>query len=250
MSANHSRFYGSVAGVDFVDLVESVVDASGASNGVFNMVTAELSNAGTSPSTQLSPSRIPERHVAKQLVAVYFQHWHVTFPLLYRPAFLDLVEAVYDDPSFYGQNPAAAFAFDIILALAICERWDDARSSCEIFSRLSNGAIKELLKAQGLRNDSLNTIQVAPSVSNQGVIPLDPVYETPRSEWNGSDGVLRGLSRASVEQVACSDHQQQENAYEFQQLFQDMQTSLYDQSFDGSNEVFFGFDKDWFDQTQ
>ena len=133
---------------------------------------------------------------------------------------------------------------------AICERWDDARSSCEIFSRLSNGAIKELLKAQALQSNSMNTIQVAPPISNRPAIASDPAYGTPRMEWSGPDGVVRHMSQAGMDQVACSDQQQQDNVYEFQQLFQDMQTSLYDHGFDGSNEVFFGFDKDWFDQSQ
>ena len=153
MPATQPRFYGSVAGVDFVDLVESVVDVSGASNGVFNMVTAELRSAETSPSTQLSPSRVPERHVAKQLVDVYFEHWHVTFPLLYRPAFLDLVEIIYEDLSFYAQNPAAAFVFDIVLALgsAALRRFEWSFKDTEAHFTRASCKLDEILRYRDIR---------------------------------------------------------------------------------------------------
>lgn len=132
---------------------------------------------------------------------------------------------------------------------AICERWDDARSSCEIFSRLSNGAIKELLKAQALPSSSLNTVPITAGVGNSTVPTSNLAYEAPAMDWSSSDNVLQDLSHPSAEQRPRQDQHQYDNIQEFQQLFQDVQTNSYEYGFNGSNEVFFGFDKDWFDQA-
>ncbi|KAH8893051.1 hypothetical protein GQ53DRAFT_822538 [Thozetella sp. PMI_491] len=132
---------------------------------------------------------------------------------------------------------------------AICERWDDARSSCEIFSRLSNGAIKELLKAHSLQNSSSNTNHVVLAGGNPASRSSDQTDEAPAVEWGNSLGAMRNLGQVD-HQFTGADQQPQDNMDEFQQLFQDVQTSLYEDGVDGSNEVFFGFDKDWFDQGQ
>lgn len=133
---------------------------------------------------------------------------------------------------------------------AICERWDDARSSCEIFSRLSNGAIRELLKAQASQDDAPNTTQTAPAVIGQPLMSADPGYGTQMPEWSGAGSHSRRPGTAGgLDPMANTVPPQSDNIHDFQQLFQDVQTSFYDHGFDGSNEVFFGFDKDWFDQA-
>lgn len=134
---------------------------------------------------------------------------------------------------------------------AICERWDDARSSCEIFSRLSNGAIKELLKAQALQGDAPNTVYVAPSIGGHTGHSSDPPpYGGPAMDWSCSGSTVPRRNESSTDYMVRSDQQQYDNIQEFQQLFQDVQTNSHDYGFNGSNEVFFGFDKDWFDQAQ
>lgn len=41
----------------------------------------------------------------------------MTFPLLYRPGFMSMIEEMYHDPDVYHESPTKAFAFDMVLAL-------------------------------------------------------------------------------------------------------------------------------------
>ncbi len=65
----------------------------------------------------LPPDTVVDMAVSMPLVEAYFAHWHLTFPLLHRSSFLRMIRDLYDDSRRYGQDPAAAFAFDIVLAL-------------------------------------------------------------------------------------------------------------------------------------
>lgn len=53
------------------------------------------------------------------LINAYFEHWHLTFPLIYRPAFMEMVQRIYADPQVYYNDTGSAFAFDIVLALGL-----------------------------------------------------------------------------------------------------------------------------------
>lgn len=112
------RYLGSSNGVDFVDVVERVVDSSHATSGLFGRVTDShrMLDRVAFPSIPQT-ARLVDREVATPLIDSYFAHWHMIFPLLYRPGFMQMVQRIYSDPNFYQQNSACAFAFDIVLAL-------------------------------------------------------------------------------------------------------------------------------------
>jgi hypothetical protein len=113
-----SRYLGSSNGVDFVQVVERVVDSSHSTGGLFGRVAGgrRVSERVTLPSIPQSAVLV-DREVAMPLINSYFSHWHLAFPLLYRPAFMQMVHLLYADPQLYQQNCAYAFAFDIVLAL-------------------------------------------------------------------------------------------------------------------------------------
>lgn len=112
-----SRYLGSSNGVGFVDVVERIVETS-ATGGLFD----RLANSPTTTSEKRSlpvvtVAQLVDRDVAMPLVDSYFEHWHVTFPLLYRPGFMSMMEEIYNDSNVYHQSPTKAFAFDMVLAL-------------------------------------------------------------------------------------------------------------------------------------
>lgn len=113
-----ARYLGSSNGVDFVDVVERVVDSSHTAGGLFGRVTHShhLPDKVTLPSIT-QPVGLVDREVAMPLITSYFDHWHLLFPLLYRPAFMQMVEQMYANPLVYQNHATYAFAFDIVLAL-------------------------------------------------------------------------------------------------------------------------------------
>ncbi|KAH8697577.1 fungal-specific transcription factor domain-containing protein [Talaromyces proteolyticus] len=113
-----ARYLGSSNGVDFVDVVERVVDSSHTASGLFGRVSDShrMLDRVAFPSIPQT-ARLVDQEVAMPLINSYFAHWHLIFPLLYRPGFMQMVQNIYSDPHFYQQNTACAFAFDIVLAL-------------------------------------------------------------------------------------------------------------------------------------
>lgn len=113
----HDRYLGSSNGADFVDIVERVVVSSKPTGDLFGRVTDSRTTKEIAMPFVPRPTGLVDKSVALPMIDSYFDHWHLTFPLLYRPAFMRLVDKMYGDPRIYQQNPAYAFAIDIVLAL-------------------------------------------------------------------------------------------------------------------------------------
>jgi hypothetical protein len=115
--SEESRYLGSSNGVGFVDVVERVVETS-STGGLFDRLANSRATSEKKPSPVINDSaRLVNKALAIPLVQSYFEHWHVTFPLLYRPAFMNMMEEIYNNPNVYHQRPTKAFAFDMVLAL-------------------------------------------------------------------------------------------------------------------------------------
>jgi len=126
---------------------------------------------------------------------------------------------------------------------AICERWDDARSSCEIFSRLSISAFRELMKATNQGQEMNATLQQQTSVTNANMpstIDAGAFYSTM------AHGDVRDHQDGHVP-IFPSNGFQVGNVMGFQDLFRDMQSSLHEGGFNGPNEVIMGLDREWFE---
>lgn len=112
-----SRYLGSSNGVGFVDVVERVVETS-STGGLFDRLTNSRATSDKNPLPAVNdPANLVDKVLAIPLVESYFEHWHVTFPLLYRPGFMIMMEEIYTNPNVYHQSPTKAFAFDMVLAL-------------------------------------------------------------------------------------------------------------------------------------
>lgn len=140
---------------------------------------------------------------------------------------------------------------------AICERWDDARASYDIFNHLGTTALKELAGLSFCHNDggamtlhsnhdmaftshgtdlSMNKrnedFQIDPSstsVQPQGSISSrNPDYLVPQLDQYFSDSIL-----------------QTDPIVDFQQVFQDMQDAVVRVD-SQADEVMLGFSQDWF----
>jgi hypothetical protein len=169
---------------------------------------------------------------------------------------------------------------------AICERWDDARQSCEIFSRLSDSAFKELFRAH-----LASATAQSQSVQQQQQQPPGNPVASGHSQGGGAGAGATGLmvhgssvithtelhavnshSLPALHQDArvdddlgpygFQDHRngnanangQQSSSNSmfddldgFQHTFQDMQNALYGGTYDGSSEIMTGLARNWFD---
>jgi hypothetical protein len=125
---------------------------------------------------------------------------------------------------------------------AICERWDDARSSCEIFSRLSTSAFKELMKVatHSQEADAL-LLQQSPFTNSNMQSTVDANMHYSSNAQVSQPGLVGQMQTFSPRRV------QDENMVGFQDLFQDMQSILQGRAYSGPNEVMMGLDRDWFE---
>jgi Fungal specific transcription factor domain/Fungal Zn(2)-Cys(6) binuclear cluster domain len=151
--ASLNRYLGTSAGIEFVDLVESVVDSPNSSGDLFARVSDAYCKPRNPASNTMPLPAIPDRATAMQLIAIYFGHWHLTFPLLYRPAFLQLADRVYKEPDFYQGHPHCAFVFDIVLALgsATSERFEWSYKDTESHYTRAMSHFNDILKLRDIR---------------------------------------------------------------------------------------------------
>lgn len=133
---------------------------------------------------------------------------------------------------------------------AICERWDDARNSCEVFNRLSSSAFKELLKAHSHYSDPRQfSLTSNPNVFDA---PTDGdeimSYSNPPNNLRSSNGQEQERNIQFVTSTSTLEHVQPlEEVSGFQDFFQDMQSTLYGEEYNGPNEVMMGLHRDWFE---
>ena len=138
---------------------------------------------------------------------------------------------------------------------AICERWDDVRSSCEIFNRLSISAVQELAAvllrdAQLSGNSQLTDSQGSRATRNNILLadhdnrPTNSIVDSPnRATFNG----MNGQDLQNMTLYNTSESSEYNSPMDFQQVFQDVQNTVYQNDFSMANEVMLGFGQEWFE---
>lgn len=143
------------------------------------------------------------------------------------------------------------------LLTAFCERWNDARSSCDIFNRLSMSALKGLAAVGFPQNsDSLTTTREGLEVDQTASqAPFEAATAKDRltcatassNQVNQETATLEFTEiNGSLEQYPIGSVSDFDPIVDFQQVFQDMQNSIHRSDFTETNEVLRGFSQDWF----
>ena len=115
-AAGERHYLGSTSGVLFADLVRASVD--------INPVQDDAA-----PRTRLfgplvrqkyikTQDSLPSKDLAKGLFSHYFTHDHICYPFLRSASTFPIIDSIYDDASFYANNPFESFVFDMILAIS------------------------------------------------------------------------------------------------------------------------------------
>lgn len=137
---------------------------------------------------------------------------------------------------------------------AICERWDDVRSSCEIFDQLSMSALKELITVSS-RPDGEKSVPksrqstTSSSAANPSLCQVAPADGPSLSLDAGTEIVPNFSTDEQMQNQSTFDCPSETNdILGFQDLFQDMQSSVHglDDFYGQSNEVMLGFSQGWF----
>ncbi|OQU97182.1 Fungal Zn2-Cys6 binuclear cluster domain-containing protein [Cladophialophora immunda] len=119
-AVGETRYLGASSGMGLANIIGSVLDPQNVDpNWIENSGNNIQSDVRSPQPSNTTPSEapFPPRHIAMQIIEAYFQHTHLTFPLLHRPSFLAAVEEIYNNPNYYSMHPFDAFTFDMVLSI-------------------------------------------------------------------------------------------------------------------------------------
>ncbi|KAJ5080818.1 fungal-specific transcription factor domain-containing protein [Penicillium angulare] len=164
--------------------------------------------------------------------------------LAFLPSYLDVVSDIRDCSN---------------ILTAICEKWDDARGSCDIFNQLSMSALKELATAslqpitagvQNIQPDNgacrrfSESIPIAKRPQAEGPVSAEEVRST-QAQHPISPGP-EPITLPNIGQQPSTMYSEFDPIIDFQQLFQGLQDSVHANDVIDSNEVMQGFSQEWF----
>jgi hypothetical protein len=159
--------------------------------------------------------------------------------MAFLPSFFDVVSDVRDCSN---------------ILTAICERWDDARGSCDIFNRLSMSALKELVASTSFHQRSVpvpgnnQTNAESTSVTFENVGTRQPTENGRRltPQTLPSPGFPDAVMHP--DQYANDSFSAFDPIVDFQQIFQEMQDTINTSGPAQTNEVMLGFSQEWFER--
>jgi hypothetical protein len=115
-AAGERHYLGSTSGVLFADLVRASVDINPIPHGAAPS-TGLLSSAVNQSNLKIEGS-LPANDLAKEFFVLYFTHDYICYPFLHPGSTFDIINSIYNDPTYYSKNPFQAFVFDMILAIS------------------------------------------------------------------------------------------------------------------------------------
>lgn len=150
-ATGETRYVGSSSGVGLASIIESIVD----SDKRVPLVPAEsgapdMQNTHVIPSSPSDPA-FPTLSVAMPFIEAYFQHTHVTFPLLHRPSFLQVVNLIYNQADYYESNPYDSYVFNMVLAIGSSNfnRFEEATARPATHYARAQAGLNAVLGMQG-----------------------------------------------------------------------------------------------------
>lgn len=178
-ATGETRYLGSSSGVGLATIISKVLGGSSLLSAAESSHDGNESRRGLDNATSMDGGVFPSRAVATHLVEMYFQHTHITFPLLHRPSFEDKFERIYSEPGYYDSNPSEAFTFDMVLAIGA--------SNVNCFGESAAGASAYYAAAQTkvsrmLNLDGLTTLKAILLLSQHGI--FSNLRDTSGNTWH------------------------------------------------------------------
>ncbi|OAL34955.1 hypothetical protein AYO20_05670 [Fonsecaea nubica] len=151
-AAGETRYLGSSSGMGLASIISSVLDPQQSEGYWPKENSNHLDEHNWRMSSTASDAPLPPQNIAMQFIEAYFQHTHITFPLLHRPTFLAAVEQIYSNPTYYSTHPFDAFVFDMVLAIgsANVNRFEESMAGTATHYTRAQKKLHELLNMSGL----------------------------------------------------------------------------------------------------
>lgn len=109
------RYLGSGSGVTLAYIVTSLVGRANLPR--LSQDGRRRERLGLAPGAIPRVMELPDQDAAMAPIEAYFTHWHLTFPLLCLPQFMNTVHRIYAEPGYYDTHPFEAFVFDMVLGM-------------------------------------------------------------------------------------------------------------------------------------
>lgn len=173
-----TRYLGSGSGMNLANMISSAISTQIRMSVPGEQPESDGNSHSNVPTTPTDSHR-PSLATAKPLIEAYFQHTHITFPLLHKPSFMAIVENIYEEPGFYECHPFEAFTFDMVLAIG--------SSNFNKLGEPTTGASTYYAKAQSKVNlvmamDGLTVLKAILLVSQHGI--FSNLRDTSASIWH------------------------------------------------------------------
>ncbi|KIW73681.1 hypothetical protein PV04_01779 [Phialophora macrospora] len=151
-AVGETRYLGSSSGMGLANIISSVLDPQQSGDHWPKENSNDLDGRNWRMSSTVSDAPFPPRNIAMLFIDAYFQHTHITFPLLHRPTFLAAVEQIYSNPTYYSTNSFDAFVFDMVLAIgsANFNRFEESTAGTANHYSRAQKKLHELLNMRGL----------------------------------------------------------------------------------------------------
>jgi hypothetical protein len=153
-ASGESRYLGSSSGIGLASIISTIVDVQHGKN-IMSLGMQEPERLSITPTPQSGHQTefpLPSRNVANTFIDAYFQHAHITFPLLHRPSFMLTVERIYGVPGYYEAHAFDAFCFDMVLAIGNSNfnRFDDPSTSSSTYYSMAQSKVQAVVGMGGL----------------------------------------------------------------------------------------------------
>lgn len=177
-ATGETRYLGSSSGMGLASIISSAISAQGDTSFSMEPFISDIFNKDPH---HIAPSDayFPTLAVASPFIQAYFQHTHVTFPLLHRPSFMTTVERIYGEAGFYESNPFDAFVFDMVLAIGSSNinRFKEAISTASKYYAMAQSKVDAVM---GL--DGLSVLRAILLISQHGI--FSHLKDTSASIWH------------------------------------------------------------------
>ena len=179
IAAGETRYLGSSSGLGLASVLGSVFDTQD----VMSFLSLEQGVSSGSEARLLNTvpldTTFPSLAVAAPLIEAYFQHAHITFPLLHRPSFMTTVERIYTEPGYYHENTVDAFIFDMVLAIggSNFNRFDESTTGASRYYAMAQAKLGSVM-AMG----RLTALRAILLISQHGI--FSNLRDTSASTWH------------------------------------------------------------------
>lgn len=178
IATGETRYFGSSSGMGLASMISSAISAQSGLNSTGMSSLLEGFNPRP-PQIVPSDSSFPALSVATPFIQVYFQHTHITFPLLHRPSLMASVERIYLELGYYESNTYEAFVFDMVLAIGSSNIniFEDASSSSLTYYAMAQRKVNDVMAMDGL-----SVLRAILLISQHGI--FSNLRDTSASIWH------------------------------------------------------------------